>query len=178
MADETTNVEDQESTDDTNTDTTDETKTDDAPEAKDDEAGDEDGDEGDELPEHVTRKELKAARAEAAKYRTQLRETQEALAKAKTPEEFEAALAESSTKISALEKELVAAKFKLPDILAKRLVGTTREELEADAKELAKQVRPGERRDVSGGLDPSDDSSNNSDVEAAVKAALKRGRAL
>jgi hypothetical protein len=44
-----------------------------------------------------------------------------------------------SEKMSALRTR-VAAKHKLPDALADRLAGTTEEELEADAKELAKLV--------------------------------------
>lgn len=44
-----------------------------------------------------------------------------------------------SEKLSALRTR-VAAKHKLPDALASRLTGTTEEELEVDAKELAKHV--------------------------------------
>lgn len=45
----------------------------------------------------------------------------------------------------------VAADKKLPPSLAKRLTGTTREELEADAEELLESVKPSDESDKGGG---------------------------
>lgn len=173
MANETTDtaVEDQESTDETPTDAT-EDKT--PPE--DVEAEGEDGE--DDIPAPVLRKKLKDANAEAAKYRTQLRDAQEALSKAKTPEEFATAVGTLTKSNEALERELVAVKYKLPDIIAKRIVGTTREEMEADAKELAKSVRAPSNRDLNGGLNPSEEGHTQADIDAAVNSVRHRNRPL
>lgn len=124
------------------------------------------------LPEWA-RKRLAKANGEAAKYRTSLREAEAKLKDAKTPEEFQAAVADLSKANHALERELVAAKFGLPDKLAARLEGATREELEADAKEL-KALLPSpvddvDARDLKGGLSP--DSGDSADADPAKLAA-------
>lgn len=140
-----------------------------------DEGADEESD--DTLPEWA-RTKLTKANSEAASYRTQLREVQASLANAKTPEEFEAATNELNTKIEALETQLlrstVARKFNLPDDLADRLRGGTEEELEADAKALQKYAAPAGDPDLSGGLDPSEESEEFDAVAEARKARQRR----
>lgn len=140
--------------------------------------GDDEGEHGDDIPTDVLRKKLKEANSEAARYRTQLREAQEALAKAKTPEEFLAATTDLSNKIGALDREVVALKYNLPEVLAKRLQGATREELEADAKELAKTVRVNPQREVSGGLNPAEEGYTQADIDAAVRSVGLRHKPL
>jgi hypothetical protein len=123
-------------------------------------------------------KELERTRRESANYRTQAREAREALARAKSPEEFEDVVKDFTEKLAATEtaltKERVARKHSLPDALASRLVGSTEAELIADAKELAKLVNAGADPDsLSGGLDPSEDDGFDP-VAEAKKARLSR----
>jgi hypothetical protein len=122
------------------------------------------------VPSDVLRKKLTDANAEAANYRTKLRETEAKLSSAKTVEEFEAATAELKGQIDALERKIllsnVAQKYELPEALAKRLTGTTPEELEADAKELQKLVAPAEPESLGGGLNPEDDTDDFDPVKA------------
>ena len=114
------------------------------------------------LPEWA-QKELKRARNEAGSYRTQLRETQDALGKTKSPEEYEALSTNFKQTLAARERELAAAKFDLPPELAKRVTGGTYDEMLADAKELSAHVRsaseddgrePNPPANLKGGLDP------------------------
>ncbi|MET8111187.1 hypothetical protein [Streptomyces prasinus] len=129
------------------------------------------------VPPEVLRKKLTDANAEAANYRTKLRETEAKLSSAKTLEEFEAATSELRGQVEALERQIllndVAAKFELPPVLAKRLTGTTKEELEADAKELQKHLSPASPESLGGGLTP-DDGDDDFDPVAAARAARKR----
>ncbi|WP_263729968.1 hypothetical protein [Cellulomonas sp. SG140] len=126
--------------------------------------------------------ELNRVRRESANYRTQLRAAQDALSKAKSPEEYEAAVKELSDKLAASEtalvRERVATAHKLPAELAARLVGTTEEELVADAKALAKLIAaPAVETDpakLRGGLDPSDDDDAFDPVATARKARTSR----
>lgn len=119
------------------------------------------GEQEDTLPEWA-RKNLTKARSDAARYRTELREAQERLQGAKTVEEFQAATTDLNTKIASLEREVVARSYGLPDALANRLQGATREELEADAKQLQQLIAPAAPvdptpppyKDGSGGLNP------------------------
>jgi len=148
--------------------------------ANEDESGkdDVDGDEGVEgLPEWA-QKVIKDLRTENASRRSKAITLQEQLNAAKTPEEFEAASTAFKDTVLELERKLVAVSFDLPDELAERLKGSTREELEEDAKKLQKfsTARKPQRR-PSGGLDPADDA-DNSDVEAAVASVLRRGKTL
>lgn len=142
-------------------------KSDEKPETP--EPPEEKGDRDDELPEWARRK-LTKANAEAAKYRARLREVEEQLKEAKTPEEFEKAVAEIQARNAELEaallRERVARKFNLPDDLAARLLGSTVEELEADAKVLQKYAVAPPPGDLRGGLDPSDEEDFDP-VEAA-----------
>ncbi|MEU8835190.1 hypothetical protein [Streptomyces sp900116325] len=128
------------------------------------------------VPADVLRKKLTDANAEAANYRTKLRETEAKLSSAKTVEEFEAATAELKGQVEALERQIllnnVAAKYELPTALAKRLTGTTEAELEADAKELQKLVAPAVPESLGGGLDP--DDGGDFDPVKAARAARKR----
>lgn len=134
----------------------------------------------DELPEWA-KKELTKVRGEAANYRVKLREAQEALANAKTPEEFEAATAELTSQVATLERSLligsVATTFKLPPELAAVLKGDTEDELTAHAKELAKFVPVEEDEDVdlSGGLTP-DERDDDPDDPAELARKYGRGR--
>ncbi|MFE7463098.1 hypothetical protein ACFU6R_03200 [Streptomyces sp. NPDC057499] len=130
------------------------------------------------VPPEVLRKKLTDANAEAANYRTKLRETEVKLSGAKTLEEFEAATSELRGQIETLERQIllnnVAAKFELPPALAKRLAGTTPEELEADAKELQKLVAPPAPESLGGGLTPSDGEEDFDPVKAARAARSRR----
>lgn len=80
-------------------------------------------------------KALKDANTEAAKHRKALED--KTRGEMSEVEKLKAELdAERSERMTAL-REVLAAKYNLPDALAKRLLGTTREELEADAVALA-----------------------------------------
>jgi hypothetical protein len=122
----------------------------------------------DDLPEWA-RKELTSVRAEAANYRTKLREAEAKLSEAKTPEEVAAAISELREQNAKLERTVlvttVATNHKLPSDLAELLKGETKEELEAHAKVLAKYA-PAEKSEpesLGGGLDPSDDNDGEMD---------------
>lgn len=149
---------------------TEETETPDAPE-------DGEKDQADELPKWA-RDRLTKANAEAANYRTRLREVEKKLEGAKTPEEFEQAVAEFKAQNAELEanllRERVARKFNLPDDLAVRLRGATAEELESDAKALQKYAVTPPPGDLRGGLDPSDEEETFDPVKAARQARRSR----
>lgn len=130
----------------------------------------------DELPEWA-RKELSRVRDEAASRRTQLREAQEALAKAKSPEDIEAATKDLTDKVNILERTIlvndVARAHELPAELAARLKGDTKEELEADAKLLAKFANDvSDPENLSGGLTP--DRSGNEPFDAVAESRKAR----
>lgn len=129
--------------------------------------------------------ELTRVRAEAANYRTRLRENEKKLANAKTPEEVEAALNELKETNAKAERDLivenVALKHKLPEELAEVLRGDTREELEAHAEKLAKFVTPGgdgpSADELRGGLNPSGDRDADPDDPGELAAQYSsRGR--
>lgn len=119
-------------------------------------------------------KALKKARKEAANYRTRLRESQERLEGAKTPEEFQAAIDElagqNKKDTVQLIRENVQLRFGLPDDLASTLQGETREELEAQAKVISKYLAPSSTEDpeLGGGLDPTTQGGHE-DIVATVK---------
>ncbi|MCG8926645.1 hypothetical protein [Lentzea sp. CC55] len=127
-----------------------------------------DGDEGHEgdLPAWA-RKKLEKANAQAASYRTQLREAQTSLENAKTPEEVAAATAALTEKVQELEHQLVreqvARKYELPDELAALLTGKTADELEAVAKTLQKYAPAGDPLVLGGGLTPDDGDDGEMD---------------
>lgn len=131
-----------------------------------------------ELPEWA-RNELTNVRQEAGKYRQMAREAKAALEAAKTPEEVEKVTADLTSKVAELEHEIlrrdVATDVGLPKALAARLNGSTKEELEADAKSLLALVStPQEPERLGGGLDPSDTSDDFDPVAAARKARRNR----
>jgi hypothetical protein len=108
------------------------------------------------------------ANREAASRRVALREAEEKLSAAKTPEEFEAAVAEFKNGQSRLEAELAreraARKHGLADDVVEFLTGTTEEQIEAQAAKLA-ALKPASQETVppvvvtvpapSGGVTPS-----------------------
>ncbi|MEV4642766.1 hypothetical protein AB0J80_36035 [Actinoplanes sp. NPDC049548] len=136
------------------------------------------GESEDELPEWA-RKRLAKANAEAAKYRTTLRETEAKLKDARTPEELDAAVKSVQEENARLQRELLvsdtARKFDLPDELRDVLKGSTQQELEAHAKVLQKYATPANTPgELSGGLDPSDETDAFDPVKAARAARARR----
>ncbi|MEU0739252.1 hypothetical protein [Streptomyces sp. NPDC006134] len=129
----------------------------------------------DELPDWA-RKELTKVRNEATSYRARLREAEEQLSGAKSPEEFEAALAEVKSENARLERSLlvtkVASKYELPELLAEALKGETAEELEAHAKALQSLLAPAPPASLGGGLDPND--GDDGDLDPRKLARLTR----
>lgn len=136
-----------------------------------------DGDQAsiDALPKWA-RDALTKANGEAANYRTRLRDAEEKLSNAKTPEEVEAAVAEVKQKNAELERSImvsnVALKHELPPQLASRLTGDTAEDLEKDALELKKLIVARAPDSLSGGLTPDDGSPTETDPR---KLAQKHG---
>jgi hypothetical protein len=133
---------------------------------------DDGGGQVDELPEWA-RKRLTKANAEAANYRTRLREAEARLDGAKTAEEYEQAVTDIKTRNAELEqqvaRERIARKYGLPDDLAERLRGANVAELEADAKALQKYAAPAEPVVLRGGLDPADDGDTETDPRALAR---------
>lgn len=125
---------------------------------------------------------ISQVRGEAANYRTQLRESQNALEKAKTPEDIEKATTELREANARLERDLlierVAAKHGLPEDLKGRLKGDTEKDLETDAAALAKFAPKVERKvepeNLSGGLYPDDSGDSFDPVAEAKKARTTR----
>ncbi|WP_338932630.1 hypothetical protein WEB32_29645 [Streptomyces netropsis] len=133
-----------------------------------------DDQEAPELDADVLRDELKAARAEAARYRVKARETAEALKAAKSPEEFQAVADQVAELETHLHRERLARTYNLPDVLAARISGADDDAREADAKALA-QVFHGKAGGVGrGGLDPSSKPVSTDPAELA--ASIPRGR--
>jgi hypothetical protein len=122
---------------------------------------------------------VKALRAEAAGYRTKLREAEEKFAAAKSQEDVDAAVAALKADNETLRRDLVAAQFNLPPELAKRLSGSTEDELKADAEALAQFVAPQGREDEDertprGGLTPG--SKGGIDADALLATINRRRR--
>ncbi|KWT60605.1 hypothetical protein ADL21_18305 [Streptomyces albus subsp. albus] len=146
-----------------------------APEGDDDgPAEPEDGEDGQELDADALRAELKAVRAEAARYRTKARETAEALKAAKTPEEYQAVADRAAELETDLHRERLARRYNLPDALAARISGEDDTAREADAKALA-EILHGQGGGMGrGGLDPSATPVSNDPGELA--AGIPRAR--
>lgn len=123
------------------------------------------------LPEEFAwaRNEVETTRREAASYRTQLREEQEKLKTAKTPEEVAAIIAEREARTAELEREVtierLARKFGIPDERLEFLVGKTEEDLTRQAEKLAALGAPAPvepaavvvtKVPLSGGVSPTD----------------------
>lgn len=128
--------------------------------------------------------EVTKTRGEAANYRTKLREAESKLANAKTLDEVNEIVSNLTTERETAERALlvenVALKHNLPEALQKRLVGSTREELEADAKALAALIPASVEEEetpprLSGGLTPDDGHTEITDPgELARKHAPRR----
>ena len=128
----------------------------------------------DALPEWA-RAELANVRKEAARYRVAARELREALEKAKSPEEYEAASARVAELETELHRERLARAYGLPEGLASRITGTTDEEREADARQLAELFNSRTIPRGRGGLNPSQKPADPSDP-AALARLIPRGR--
>jgi hypothetical protein len=113
--------------------------------------------------------ELTRTRAEAANWRTKLREAEKRLSEAKSTEEYESAVNELREQVAAKDHEIlkgrVAREHGLPDELAARLQGTTEAELKADAEALKKFAAPSgvKKVELRGGLTPGDDPDDTDD---------------
>ncbi|WP_230396564.1 hypothetical protein [Streptomyces blattellae] len=130
----------------------------------------------DDLPDWA-RKELAKVRNEAAGYRTRLRDAETRLSGAKSPEEFEAALADVKAKNADLERSIlvstVARRFDLPEALAGRLHCKTPEEMEADAKALQALVTQGSPATLGGGFDPSGEDDGEMDPRKLARRSRR-----
>lgn len=135
----------------------------------------------DELSPEALRKQLEKARKEAANYRTKLREVEPLAAKAREledagrsevekltarAEQAERERAETTTRALRIE---VAFEKGLTPAQAKRLVGATREELEADADEVLRDFPA---------LKPDGRPKGNADLGGREKAAPPAGSRL
>lgn len=157
-------------------------------ESQDDEQASSAGHDGnvDELPEWA-RKALSKANSEAASYRTKLREVEPLAAKARELEEsqkteqqklaeaLEAAKTDGKNASDELLRLRVAMRKGLTESQAKRLVGSTLEELEADADELlasfgSKTPVPGKPRErLRAGGDPDEEPDETDPAKLAAK---------
>lgn len=145
------------------------------------EGGDKGGSEEERLSHEDALDALSKARRESAGYRTKLRDLEKRFEGAKTPDEVEALKAELATERAEAERALLvenaALKFDLPNGFAERLRGTTREELEADAKALSEMLGASNGGAVGrGGLDPTQTPHDDIDPVENAKRHSKRGR--
>lgn len=138
------------------------------------------------LPEWAQR-ELKGARDEAARYRTQLREVQESVKGLKTVEEFEAAMAAADEKTRQVEAELDRVRVRqqvrdefpnLPGKAFEFVKDGTVEEMRAACEELASLVgaagvAAGLPR-KGGGLAPAEETEGEFDARAFVRSRVPR----
>ena len=113
------------------------------------------------------REELTSARREAERYREVASELRESLAKATSPEDYQA-VSERVVELEAeLHRERLARTYHLPEALARRITGETDREREADAKQLAEVFNA---RTVSlgrGGLDPTSEATPTNPADLA-----------
>lgn len=141
------------------------------------EPSEEEGDKKKLTPEQLEA-ELERTRREAAARRTRVRELEQSLEGAKSPEEFEAAVNEYKAQIAALELSVarsdVARKYGLPDDLASALQGSDAAALEAHAKVLAKYVPSTNAEDLQGGLAPNSGSDADEDPAKLARDARRR----
>lgn len=140
----------------------------------------------DDLPEWAQR-ELKGARDEAARYRTQLREVQESVKGLKTVEEFEAAMSAADEKTRQVEAELGRVRVRqqvrdeFPALPAKAfefVKDGTVEEMRAACEELASLVgasggAAGLPR-KGGGLAPAEETEGEFDAREFVRSRVPR----
>jgi hypothetical protein len=150
----------------------------DKPEAGDDE-------DVEDLDVERAKEKITKANAEAKNLRNRLRDAEEKLKNAKSPEEVDEIIkqlqADRETAEADLLRENVALKFKLPEKAIKRLAGSTREELEADAKELADLFGTHEDDDedlhLEGGLEPRDrEAADSDDPRVLAKKYSRRSK--
>lgn len=132
-----------------------------------------------ERPVEDIKKDLKDANAEAAKWRTRLREVEKKLDEAKSPEEVEALVAEikeanEKERLDLLRKN-AALEAGLPKAMWGRLQGTTAEELAEDAKSLSELFPSAEEDDAipGGGLSPSRRATPDFDPKKIVADSRK-----
>lgn len=128
----------------------------------------------DDLPEWA-RKELKSVRDEAARRRNEAKALKTQLEAAKSPEDYAAIEQRAAGFEADLNRERLARKYDLPDVIAKRIVGATDEERDADAKALAAELTKTTAGAVSGGLDPTDTPDTNDPAALAAKVRRRRG---
>jgi hypothetical protein len=135
--------------------------------------------EDEDLDPKVLRDLLSKTRAEAANYRTKLREAETKLSEAKTPEEIEKAVAELKAQNEALERSVlvasVAREFELPNELAELLKGDDEEALKKHAKALQKFVTPNTPESLDGGLHPTA-TSGVEEFDPVAEARKARAR--
>jgi hypothetical protein len=151
---------------------------------KEDAEGEDDGKEEDseELDLPRAKDKIAKANAEAKNLRNRLRDAEEKLKNAKSTEEVDEIVKQLQTDRETAEADLlrenVALKFKLPEKAQKRLAGTTREELEADAKELADLFGSEDDEDINleGGLSPRGRGDEASDPRSLAKKHGARRR--
>lgn len=140
----------------------------------------------DDLPEWA-RRELKGARDEAARYRTQLREVQESVKGLKTVEEFEAAMAAADEKTRQVEAELDRVRVRqqvrdefpnLPGKAFEFVKDGTVEEMRAACEELASLVGAGSGAAglprKGGGLAPAEETEGEFDAREFVRSRVPR----
>lgn len=143
--------------------------------------------------DHPLRSEVSSLRSESAARRAENRRLQEAnddlrtqLESAKSPEDFQAAIAEYDGKVADAQleaaRERTARKFGLPDALVNRLAGKTEAELEADAQELQALIAPQQttpppapQNPARGGLDPNEQRVDPAQVAAAIRQRSSGG---
>lgn len=112
----------------------------------------------------IAEAEIKRLRNEAASYRTQKNELDEQLKKAKSQEDFDAAIADWQQKTARLEREnlILSHASALPETLRKYVQGDTEEEIKASVAELASTVAPPAPTPptrVGGGLTPGEEAA-------------------
>lgn len=123
---------------------------------------------------------LRNTRKENAGWRTKYRELEASLKDLKSTEDVESLIGELESKNASERRALIAENAALAagldSTMAARLVGDTREELEADAKALAEQFsNRAPLRGGNGGLDPSEDGTDIDPEEQyrKIKAARR-----
>lgn len=136
--------------------------------------------------DHPLRTEVSSLRSESAARRAEVRRLQEAneelrqqLEAAKSPEDFQAAVAEYDQRVKEAQleaaRERTARKYGLPDALVTRLAGQTEEELEADAQQLQSLFTaqatppPAPQGPARGGLDPTEQRVDPAEAAAAIR---------
>lgn len=132
-----------------------------------------------------TKGAVESANREAASRRVALRELEDKVKDAKTPEEFTKAMADVKAKEDSLTQELAreraARKHKLDDDVLEFLTGTTEEQIEAQAAKLA-NLKPGAvtppavitQTPPSGGVTPSSETPTDESGKSAWKKYKER----